>query len=178
MNEIVNKLAGDKFIPKFHLRQPGFTYSTCGPITKIKERIRELKETRDLQYIYQNEIDKACFQHVMAYGYFKDLTRRTASKKILLDKAFNISKNPKYDGQQRGLASVVYEFFDKKNSGRDIKNENIKNKEVPEELHKLIIRKIKKRKVHSPFIDNIWGADLTYMQLISKFNKGFRFFYV
>ena len=73
---------------------------------------------------------------------------------------------------------MVYEFFDKKNSGRDIKNENIKNKEVPEELHKLIIRKIKKRKVHSPFIDNIWGADLTYMQLISKFNKGFRFFYV
>ena len=73
---------------------------------------------------------------------------------------------------------MVYEFFDKKNSGRDIKNENIKNKELPEELHKLIIRKIKKRKVHSPFIDNIWGADLTYMQLISKFNKGFRFFYV
>ena len=71
---------------------------------------------------------------------------------------------------------MVYEFFDKKNSGRDIKNENIKNKELPEELHKLIIWKIKKRKVHSPFIDNIWGADLTYMQLISKFNKGFRFF--
>ena len=73
---------------------------------------------------------------------------------------------------------MVYKFFDKKNSGCDIKNENITNKELAEELHKLIIRKIKKRKVHSPFIDNIWGADLTYMQLISKFNKGFRFFYV
>ena len=69
---------------------------------------------------------------------------------------------------------MVYKFFDKKNSGCDIKNENITNKELAEELHKLIIRKIKKRKVHSPFIDNIWGADLTYMQLISKFNKGFR----
>ena len=69
---------------------------------------------------------------------------------------------------------MVYKFFDKKNSGCDIKNENITNKELAEELHKLIIRKIKKRKVHSPFIDNIWGADLTYMHLISKFNKGFR----
>ena len=112
----------------------------------------------------------------MAYGDFKDLTRRTASDKILRDKAFNIAKNPKYDGYQRGLASMVYKFFVKKTSGSGIKNENISNKRLAEELHKPVIRKFNKRKVHSPFIDNIWGADLADMQLISKFNKRFRFF--
>ena len=104
-----------------YLRQPGFTYSAYGPFTKNKERIQKFKETRDSRYIYQNELDKACFQHDMAYGDFKDLTRRTASDKILCDKAFNIAKNPKYDGYQRGLASMVYKFFDKKASGSCIK---------------------------------------------------------
>ena len=75
----------------------------------------------------------------MAYGDFKDLTRRTASDKILLDKAFNLAKNPKYDGYQRGLASMVYKFFDRKTSGSDIKNESISSKELAEELHKPII---------------------------------------
>ena len=97
-----------------HLRQPGFTYSACAPFTKNKERIQKFKETGDSRYIYQNELDKACFQHDMAYGDFKYLTRRTASDKILLDKAFNIAKNPKYDRYQRGVASMVYKFFDKK----------------------------------------------------------------
>ena len=80
----------------------------------------------------------------MAYGDFKDLTRRTASDKILRDKAFNIAKNSKYDGYQRGLASMVYKCFDKKTSGSGIKNENMLNKELAEELHKPIIRKFKK----------------------------------
>ena len=70
---------------------------------------------------------------------------------------------------------MVYKFFDKKTSGSGIKNENISNKQLTEELHKPGIRKFNKRKVHSHFIDNIWGADLAYMQLIRKFNKGFRF---
>ena len=87
--------------------------------------------------------------------YFKDLARRTASDKILRDKAVNIVKNPKYDGYQRGLVSMVYKFFDKKTSGGSIKNENISNKDLSEELHKAIIRKINKRKVQSPFVDNI-----------------------
>ena len=109
MNEIVNKflLAGDKFMPKMHLRQPVFTCSACGPFTKTKERIQKFKETGDSRYIYQNELDKVCFQHDMAYGDFKDLTRRTDSDKILCDKAFNIANNPKYDGYQRDLASMV-----------------------------------------------------------------------
>ena len=70
---------------------------------------------------------------------------------------------------------MVYRLFDKKNSGIGIKNENISNKELAEEFHKPIIRKFNKIKVHSPFIDNIWGIDLADMQLISKSNKGFRF---
>ena len=111
----------------------------------------------------------------MAYGDFKDLARRTAFDKILRDKAFNITKDPKYDGYQRGLASMVYQFFDKKTSGSGIKNKNIPNKELAEELHKPIIRNFNKGKVHSPSIDNIWGADLANMQLICKFNKGFAF---
>ena len=91
------------------------------------------------------------------------------------DKAFNIAKSPKFDGYQRGLASVVYKFFDTRNTGGAIKNKIMSNKDLAEELHKPITRKFEKRKVHSPFIDNIWGADLADMQLISKFNEGFRF---
>ena len=87
MNEIVSKflLTGDKLMPKMLLRQPGFTYIACGPFIINKERIQKFKETGDSQNIYQNEIDKACFQHDMACGDFKDLTRRTASDKILRD---------------------------------------------------------------------------------------------
>ena len=116
MNKIVNKflLAGDKLIPKMHLKQPGFTYSTRGPFTKNKERIQKFKETGDTSYIYKDELDKACFQHDMTYRDFEDLARRTASETVLRDKAFNIAKNPKYDGYERGLASAVYKFFDKK----------------------------------------------------------------
>ena len=148
MNEIVNKflLAGDKFMPEMHLKQPGFTYSACGPFTKNKERIQKFKETGDTKYIYRNELDKACFQHDMAYGDFKDLNRRTFADKVLRDKAFNIVKDPKYDGYQRGLASMVYKYFDKKTSGSGIKNENISNKELTEELHKPIIKNFNKKK--------------------------------
>ena len=91
-------IVGDKFMPKMHLKQPGFTYSACGLFTKNKERIHQFKGTGDTSYIYKNELDKACFQHYMAYGDFKDLVRRTASDKVLRDKAFNIAKNPRCDG--------------------------------------------------------------------------------
>ena len=109
-----NKFSGNKFVPKMHLKQPGFTYYACGPFTKHKKRIRKSKETGDSQYIYQNELDKACFQHDMVYGDFKDITTRTASDEIFRDNAFDIVKNPKYDGYQRGHTSMVYNFFDKK----------------------------------------------------------------
>ena len=109
MNEIVNKflLAGDKFMPEMHLRQPQLVYNACRPFTKNKERIQKFKETGDTSYIYKNELDKACFQHDMAYGYFKDLTKRTAADKVLSDKAFKIAGDQKYDGYQRELASMV-----------------------------------------------------------------------
>ena len=125
MNEIVNKflLVGDKFMPEMHLKQPGFTYSACGPFTKNKERIEKFMQTGNTDFIYKNELDKACFQHDMAYGKSKDLIKRTQSDKVLKDKAFKIASDPNYDGYQRGLASMVYKFFDKKSSGSVIANE-------------------------------------------------------
>ena len=93
MNKIVNKflLAGNKFMSEMHLKQPWFTDSACGPFTKNKERIQKFKVTIDISYIYKNELDKACFQHDVAYGHFKDFARTTASDKVLRDKAFNIA---------------------------------------------------------------------------------------
>ena len=133
-----------------HLKQPGFIYSACGPFTKNKERIQKFKETGDTSYIYKDELDKACFQHDMAYGGFKDLAKITASDKVLRDKEFNIAKYPKYDRYQRRLASMVHKYFDKKSaslpdksvSGSGVANNEIKqNLQLREELHKPVIRK-------------------------------------
>ena len=111
----------------------------------------------------------------MAYGDFKDLARKTASDKILRVKAFNIAKSPKYDGYQRGLASMVYKFFDKKSKGCGVNISLDFNEQIAKEWHKPIIRNFKKRTVYSGSRDNVWGANLADMQLISKFDKGFRF---
>ena len=116
-------LVGDKFLPEMDLKQPGSTYSACGPFTKNKERIEKFMQTGNTDFIYKNELDKACFQHDMAYGKSKDLIKRTQSDKVLKDKAFKIASDPNYDGYQRGLASMVYKFFDKKSSGSVIANE-------------------------------------------------------
>ena len=182
MNNIINKflLAGDKFMPEMHLRQPQFTYSACRPFTKHKQRIQKFKETGDTNYIYKNELHKACFAHDAAYSASKNLTKRTIADKILRDKAFNIAKDTKYDGYQRGLASMIYKFFDKKSEGSGAKHVNNtkltpQNQQLAEELHKPIIKKFEKRKVYVAFKDNIWGADLADMQLLSKYNKGIRF---
>ena len=141
-------------MPEMHLKQhaalgkPELTYIACRPFTKNKQkkRIRKFKETGDTKYIYRNELDKACFQHDITYGDFKDLARRTASDKVLRDKAFNIAKNSKYDGYQRGLASMVYKFFDKKSKGSGVNIPLEFNEQLAEELHKPIIRKFKKKK--------------------------------
>ena len=98
-------------MPEMHLRQPQFTYSACGPFTKHKQRIQKFKENGDKNYIYKNELDKACFAHDAAYSDSKDLTKRTIADKILRNIAFNIAKDLKYDGYQRGLASMVYKFL-------------------------------------------------------------------
>ena len=151
INEIINKflLAGDKFMPEMHLKQPEFTRSAWPPFAKNKERIQKFKETWDTKYIYRNELDKACFQHDMDYGDFKDLARRTASDTVLRDKTFSIAKNPKYDGYQRGIASMVYKFFDKKTTVSDVNNEIKQNKQLAEKLNKF-----KKWRVYSSFKDN------------------------
>ena len=120
----------------------------------------------------------------MAYGGFKDLAKITASDKVLRDKEFNIAKYSKYDGYQRRLASMVYKYFDKKSaslpdksvSGSGVANNEIKqNLQLREELHKPDIKHFWKRTDYSGFKDNTWVVDLADMQLISKFNKGFRF---
>ena len=121
----------------------------------------------------------------MAYGDFKDLAKRTAADKVLRDKAFKIASDQKYDGYQRGLASMVCTFFDKNSQGSgrplssasQVADNNVikQNIQLADELHKPIIRKFKKRKLYSSFRNNIWSADLADMQLLSKYNKGFRF---
>ena len=184
MNNIINKflLAEDKFMLEMHLRQPQFTYSACGPFTKHKQRIQKFKETGATNYIYKNELDKACFARDAAYSDSKDLTKRTIADKILKNKAFNIAKDPKYHGYQRGLASMVYKFFDKKSASltdKFTKGSGVNTKLAPQtqqlakELHKPIIKKFKKRKIHAAFKDNIWGADLAdfgYVLLILLVN--------
>ena len=130
-------------------------------------------QTVNTDFINKNELDKACFQHDMAYGKSKDLVKRTQSDKILRDKAFKIASDPKYDGYQRGLASMVYKFFDKNSKGSGITNESIY--QLANEIHKPIIKKFKKRTVYSSFKDNIWGVDFADMQSLSKFNKGIKY---
>ena len=175
MNNIINKflLASDKFMPEMHLRQPQFVYSACSPFTRHKERIKEFKRTGDTRYIYRNELDKACFQHDFAYADLKDLIDRTKSDKVLRDKAYDIASNPKYDGYQRGLASMVYKFFDKKSMGSGIARDS--SSILADELHKPIIKKFNKRKVYSQFKDNIRGVDLVDMQSLSRKNKGIKY---
>ena len=185
MGQIINKflLAGDKFMPEMHLRQPQFIHSAFGPFTKHNQRIQKFIKTGDTNYIYKNELDKACFAHDAAYFGSKDLTKRTVADKVLRDKAINIAKDPKCDGYQRRLASMVYKCFDSKVALPDKKSEgsgvNTKltpqNQQLADELHKPIIKKFEKRKVHAAFKDNIWGADLADMQLLSRYNKGIRF---
>ena len=185
MNNIINKflLAGDKFMPEMHLRQPQFIYSAFGPFTRHKERIKKFKQTGDTRYIYRNDLDKACFQHDSAYADNKDLINRTRADKVLKDKAYNIASNPKYDGYQRGLASMVYKFFDSKVASPDKKSMGsgfVKDSSLilAEELHETVIKKFNRRKVYSQFKDNIWGADLADMQSLSQKIKVLNIFYV
>ena len=123
MNNVINKflLAGDKFMPEMHLRQPQFVYSASGPFTRHKKRIKNFKQTGDTRYIYRNDPDKVRSQHDSAYADHKDLINRTKSDKCLRDKAYDIASIPEYDGYQRGLASMVYKFLIKSQWGVELK---------------------------------------------------------
>ena len=178
-NSIINKLLllGNKFMPEMYLRDPILgTYSACGPFTKNKKRTHKFMKAGDTKHIYKNDLDKAaCFQHDMAYNKFKDLEKRTQSDIFLQNKAFKIASNPKYNGYERGLASMVYKVFDKKSKGVGLKENQgdfLQNSQLANELHKPIIRKFKTRKVYSSFKDDILGVHLADMQLISKHKKG------
>ena len=148
---------------------------------KIKKEYKSLNklEIQD----YKNELDKAGFQHDVSHGDFQDLAKRTAADKVLKNKAFNIAKSPKYDGYQRGLASMVYTFFDKKTKGSRVTTlanksavkSTPQNEQLAEESHKHIVRKFQKRRVYASYKDAIWAADLAEVQSLSKYNKGFRF---
>ena len=170
-------LVGDKFMPEMHLKQRGFTYSACGPFIRSKDRIEQFVQTGNTDFIYRNESDNARFEHDMAYAKSKDLAKRTQSDKALRDKVFKIAIDRKYDGYQRGLASMVYKFFDKNSIGNGVAA-SLANKSATEpiyqlanELHRQIFRKFKRQKFYSSFRDNIWGVDLADMQSLSKYNK-------
>ena len=123
-NSIINKflLAGDKFMPELHLVDPIFKkYSACGPFTKHTQRIQDFLNTGKLSYIYKNDLDKACFQHDMAYNKYKDLEKRTQSDIVLKNKALKIASLPNYNGYERRLASMVYKFLTKKSKGSGLK---------------------------------------------------------
>ena len=194
MNNIINTylLAGDRFMPEMHLRQLQFVYSACGPFTRHKERIKEFKRTGATRLLYRDELDKACFKHDAAYVKYKDVENRLISDRKVRYSAYDIASNPKYDGYQRGLASMVYKFFDLKvalldkkamsgkgNAKHTAKPSSLErtenNKILAEELHKPVIKKLNKRKVYSQFRDNIWGVDLTDMQSLSKKKKGIKY---
>ena len=171
-------LAGDKFMPEMHLRQPQFVYSACGPFTRHKERIKKLsKQVIRVIFIEMNLI-KLVFNTIllMQYADHKDLIDRRKSNKVLKDKEYNIASNSEYDGYQRGLASMVYKFFDKKSMGSGIKKDS--SLILADELHKPVIKKFNKRKVFSQFKDNIWGVDLADTQSLSKKIKVLNIFYV
>ena len=196
-NNIINKflLAGDKFMPEIHLRQPQFVYSVCGRFTRHKERIKEFKRTGDTRLLYRNELDKACFKHDAAYAKYKDVENRLISDQKLKNSAYDIASNPKFDGYQRGLVSMVYKCFDSKvapldkktmsgkgNANHTTKHSSLErmenNKILAKELHKPVIKKFYKRKVYSQFKDKIWGVDLADMQSLSKKIKALNIFYV
>ena len=130
-------------------------------------------QTGNTDFIYRNEFDKACSQHDTAYDKSKDLAKRAQSDKVLRDKAFKIASDSKYDGYQRGLASMVYNFFDKKSNGSVVAAEP--NYQLANELHKQIIRKFKREKFYSSFRDNIWSVDLADIQSLSKYDKGIKY---
>ena len=164
--DIINRflLIGDKFMLEMHLWDPKVKkYSACGPFTRHKQRINDFMKDRKLSHILKNRLDEACFQHDSAYAKYKDRLNRKKSDVVLKNKALKIAMDPRVNGYQRGLASMVYKFFDERTEGS-----GINKKQLAEELHKPIIKNVKRRKVYLSFKDNIWGVDLADISLISK----------
>ena len=161
MNNVITKflLAGDKFMPEMHLKQPQFVYSACGPFTRHKERIKEFKRIGDTRLLYRNELDKACFKHDAAYVKYKDAENRLISDQKLRNSAYDIASNPKYDGYQRSLASMVYKCFDSKVAPLDKKTMsgkgNAKPTAEPSALERTGNNKILAEELHKPVLKNL-----------------------
>ena len=180
MKKITNafSLTGDNFLPELHLKQLGFTYSGCGPFTKHLERIQQFKEIGHLKYLYKNELDKTCFLHDVAFCNSEDLTKRIISDKILKYRAYEILGNRGYDRYQRALENMFYKLFDKKTGSGAIATSKAGasvNEQLAEELHKLITKKFKRRKVCMRFKDNTWSADLAEMESLPSKNKNVKY---
>ena len=133
-------LTSNNFLPELHLKEPIFTYGTCGPFTKHHERIQKLRETGNLKHFYRNELDKACFAHNATYCESKDLTKGTIVDKILKGKAYEITRNHNYGGYQRALASKAYKVFDKKTGSETIAGVI---EQLVKELHESVFKNLK-----------------------------------
>ena len=171
-------MTGDKFMPEMHFWDPKVKkYSACGPFTGHQKRIDMFMKDGRLSHILKNRLDAACFQHDSAYAKYKDRLNRKQSDIVLRNKALTIATDPRVNGYQRGLASMVYKFFNKrtKGSGINLQTISLNNGVLAEELHMPIIKNFERRKVCSSFKDNICDVDLADMQLISKHNKGIRY---
>ena len=178
--DVINEflLIVDKFMPEMHLWDPKVKkYSACGPFTRHQKRIDVFMRVGNIIYILKNRLDASFFQHDSACAKYKDRLNRKQSDIVLKNKALKIATDPRVNGYQRGLASMVYKFFNErtKGSGINLQANSLNNEVLAEELHKTIIKNLKRRKVFSSFKDNIWGVDLADMQLISKYKKGIRY---
>ena len=149
--DIINRflLIGDKFMPEMHLWDPkAKKYSACGLFTRHKQRINDFMKDGKLSHILKIRLDTACFQHDSAYAKYRDRLNRKKSDVALKNKALKITMDPRINGYQRGLASMVYNFFDKrtKGSGLNYNKKLNENKALAEEHHKPIIKNFKRRK--------------------------------
>ena len=163
-NDIINEflLIGDKFMPEMHLWHPKVkNYYACCPFTRHQKRIDIFMKDERLSHILKNRLDAACFQHDSAYAKYKDRLNRKQSDIVLKNKALKFATDPRVNGYQRGLASMVYKFFHKrtKGSGINLQANSLNNEILAEELHKSIIGNFKRRKVYSSFKDNIWDVE-------------------
>ena len=165
-------------MPEMHFWDPKVEkYSACGPFTRHQKRIDMFMKDGRLSHILKNRLDAACFQHDSTYAEYKDRVNRIQSDIVLKNKALKIATDPRVNGCQRGLTSIVYKFFNERTKGSGINNKGnlLVNSQLAEELHKPIIKDFNRRKVYSSFKDNVWGVDLADMQFISKYNKGIRY---
>ena len=159
-------------MPELHLKQPGFTYSACGPFTKHCKRIPKFWETGNLKHLYRNESEQAGFANDVACFDSKDLAnfKKIISDRFLKDRGYEVAGNREYDGHERALSSMISKFFEKKTgSGISV------IEQLAEELHKPIIDKFKRRKVSARFKDNIWTVNLAEMESLFSKNKNIKY---